>query len=45
MCLKLDGLDRYLRQTNTLKLLKIIGEYELSKPSYCSVQILPLGKL
>ena len=30
-------LDQYLRQTNTLKLLKIIGEFELSKPSFSSV--------
>ena len=30
-------MDQYLRQTNTLKLLKIIGEFELSKPSFSSV--------
>lgn len=37
MALRLNGLDQFARQTNTLKLLKLIGEHELRKPSFSCV--------
>lgn len=39
IALRLNGLNQYIRQTNTLKLLKIIGEHELHRPSFSSVSV------
>lgn len=47
MALRLNGLDQFARQTNTLKLLKLIGEHELRKPSFSCVPFpreSPIGK-
>ena len=39
IALKMHGLNQYVRQTNTLKLLKILGEYELSKTTFSDVRL------